>query len=172
MTLPQDEHVLFSPWTEHSVAATVFHMGVVESGIRLAFQTTFHQQMPPARLWCLWEQGPLFPTSCVSVMLSMVSAYHAGAHSLSCVRLFETPWTIAGQAHLSMRFSRQECYSRLYIHRKRFILRNWFKWLWKLAIPKIYRVNQQAGEAREPQCHSSPKVDKLKTQEVCVSVSV
>ena len=46
-------------------------------------------------------------------MLSMVSAYHAGAHSLSCVRLFETPWTIAGQAHLSIGFWGQEYWSAL-----------------------------------------------------------
>ena len=28
--------------------------------------------------------------------------------SLSCVQLFATPWTVAGQAPLSMEFSRQE----------------------------------------------------------------
>ena len=33
--------------------------------------------------------------------------------SLSCVRLFETPWTIAHQAPPSMRFSRQEYWSGL-----------------------------------------------------------
>ena len=33
--------------------------------------------------------------------------------SLSCVRLFATPWTVAYQAPPSMRFSRQECWSRL-----------------------------------------------------------
>ena len=32
---------------------------------------------------------------------------------LSCVRLFETPWTIAHQAHPSMGFSRQEYWSGL-----------------------------------------------------------
>ena len=31
----------------------------------------------------------------------------------SCVRLFVTPWTVAHQAPLSMRFSRQECWSGL-----------------------------------------------------------
>ena len=31
--------------------------------------------------------------------------------SLSSVRLFATPWTVAGQAPLSMEFSRQECWS-------------------------------------------------------------
>ena len=33
--------------------------------------------------------------------------------SLSHVRLFATPWTVARQAPLSMRFSRQECWSGL-----------------------------------------------------------
>ena len=33
--------------------------------------------------------------------------------SLSCVRLFATPWTVARQAPLSMGFSRQEYWSGL-----------------------------------------------------------
>ena len=33
--------------------------------------------------------------------------------SLSCVRLFATPWTVALQAPLSMGFSRQEYWSEL-----------------------------------------------------------
>ena len=33
--------------------------------------------------------------------------------SLSCVRLFETPWTVAHQAPLSMGFSRQEYWTGL-----------------------------------------------------------
>ena len=33
--------------------------------------------------------------------------------SLSRVQLFETPWTVAYQAPLSMGFSRQECWSGL-----------------------------------------------------------
>ena len=35
------------------------------------------------------------------------------AQSLSCVRLFVTPWTVAHQAPLSMGFSRQENWSGL-----------------------------------------------------------
>ena len=35
------------------------------------------------------------------------------AQSLSCVRLFATPWTVACQAPLSMGFSRQEYWSGL-----------------------------------------------------------
>ena len=37
----------------------------------------------------------------------------AKVKSLSCVRLFTTPWTVAHQAPTSMEFSRQECWSRL-----------------------------------------------------------
>ena len=33
--------------------------------------------------------------------------------SFSCFQLFATPWTVAGQAPLSMEFSRQECWSGL-----------------------------------------------------------
>ena len=32
---------------------------------------------------------------------------------LSCVQLFETPWTVSCQIPLSMEFPRQECWSRL-----------------------------------------------------------
>ena len=39
--------------------------------------------------------------------------YIVKVKSLSCVRLFVTPWTIAYQAPPSMRFSRQECWSGL-----------------------------------------------------------
>ena len=35
------------------------------------------------------------------------------AHVLSCVLVFETPWTVAGQAPLSMGFPRQEYWSWL-----------------------------------------------------------
>ena len=34
-------------------------------------------------------------------------------YSLSCVRVFATPWTVARQAPLSMKFSRQEYWSEL-----------------------------------------------------------
>ena len=35
------------------------------------------------------------------------------AHSLSCIQLFATPWTIACQASLPMEFSRQEYWNGL-----------------------------------------------------------
>ena len=46
-------------------------------------------------------------------MLSMVSVYHVCVQSLSCVRLFETPWTIPGQAPLSLGFWGQEYWNAL-----------------------------------------------------------
>ena len=39
--------------------------------------------------------------------------------SLSCVRLFETPWTVAHQTPLSLEFSRQEYWSGLPFHSSR-----------------------------------------------------
>ena len=38
---------------------------------------------------------------------------HRESESLSCVRLFAIPWTVAYQAPLSMEFSRQEYWSGL-----------------------------------------------------------
>ena len=43
--------------------------------------------------------------------LDLSSTLCVGAVSLSCVRLFETPWTAAPQAPLSVGFSRQEHWS-------------------------------------------------------------
>ena len=40
-------------------------------------------------------------------------ALHSVCYSLSRVRLFATPWTVAGQAPPSMEFSRQEYWSGL-----------------------------------------------------------
>ena len=39
--------------------------------------------------------------------------YMCYAYALICVQLFSTPWTVAHQAPLSMRFSRQEYWGRL-----------------------------------------------------------
>ena len=41
------------------------------------------------------------------------SVAYVNVKSLSCVRLFAPPWTVAYQAHLSMGFSRQEYWSGL-----------------------------------------------------------
>ena len=48
---------------------------------------------------------------CVCVCACMYVSMHACM--VSCVQLFETPWNLARQAHLSMEFSRQEYWSRL-----------------------------------------------------------
>ena len=42
-----------------------------------------------------------------------ISTFIVKVKSLSCVRLFATPWTIAYQAPQSMEFSRQEYWSGL-----------------------------------------------------------
>ena len=47
----------------------------------------------------------LFPTTFKTLKVKV--------KSLSCVRLFATPWTVAHQAPLSMGFSRQESWSGL-----------------------------------------------------------
>ena len=45
---------------------------------------------------------------CVCVSCIMPTGMHVGVKSLSRVRLFVTPWTVARQAPPSMGFSRQE----------------------------------------------------------------
>ena len=44
---------------------------------------------------------------------AMTNLVKVKVKSLSCVRLFATPWTVAYQAPPSMGFSRQECWSGL-----------------------------------------------------------
>ena len=63
--------------------------------------TRGRQSLPPAPLF-----QPHFPNHTHVNMWSM----------LSCVRLFETPWTVARQAPLSMGFPRQEHWSELLFH--------------------------------------------------------
>ena len=47
----------------------------------------------------------------VAISFSNAWKWKVKMESLSCVRLFKTPWTAASQAPLSMRFSRQEYWS-------------------------------------------------------------
>ena len=49
----------------------------------------------------------------VAISFSKAWKWKVKGKSLSCVRLFETPWTAAHQAPLSMGFSRQEYWSGL-----------------------------------------------------------
>ena len=46
-------------------------------------------------------------------MVHAVSVLFRSVQSLSRVRLFAIPWTVACQAPLSMEFSKQECWSGL-----------------------------------------------------------
>ena len=50
---------------------------------------------------------------CVSVCVCVCACAHVHACVLSRIQLFPTPWTVAQQAPLSMRFPRHEYWSRL-----------------------------------------------------------
>ena len=73
--------------------------------------------------WVGWEQelegGPRGRSlhTVIHFIVEQKPTHHCKAtiHAqfLSCVRLFETPWTVAHQAPLSMEFSRQEYWSGL-----------------------------------------------------------
>ena len=66
----------------------------------------------PTRLHCPWDSpGKNTEVSC-HFLLQCVKM-KVKAKSLSCVRLFSTPWTTAYQAPPSMGFSRQEYWSRV-----------------------------------------------------------
>ena len=54
-----------------------------------------------------------WPDGVMSAKIEQCYIYLLGAQPLSRVQLFETPWTVAGQAPLSMGFSWQESRSRL-----------------------------------------------------------
>ena len=55
----------------------------------------------------------LFLAESLLVTKNLSTSYWVHAQLLICVRLFVTPWTVAGQAPLSMGFSRQEYWSGL-----------------------------------------------------------
>ena len=54
-----------------------------------------------------------FDSSEISIINSALVAVELCCSSLSCVRLFATPWTLAHQVSLSMGFARQEYWSGL-----------------------------------------------------------
>ena len=62
-----------------------------------------------ALLFCLRS-----PSSCSAITLSISPVCHAVRSCFSRVGLFETPWTIAGQAPLSLGFSRQKYWGGWY----------------------------------------------------------
>ena len=61
-------------------------------------------------IWCsfYWHWSNCHEIFVLWYLYSCVCVYVCVCESLSCVRLFATPWTIACQASLSMEFSRQE----------------------------------------------------------------
>ena len=81
-----------------------------------------HYQQPPPE-WCNYllqwmnlhwhliiTQGPSFA---LGLLFCIVQCMGLMCQQLSCVQLFITAWTVAHQAPLSMRFSRQEYWSEL-----------------------------------------------------------
>ena len=57
---------------------------------------------------------PVFPRAqSDSFLISALNTFWCIAQSLNCVQTSATPWTVAHQAPLSMRFSRQEYWSGL-----------------------------------------------------------
>ena len=86
------------PWQEYWSGLPWPHPGdLPDSGIELGSSAL------QAVSWPLSHQGG--PTACLKVKVKV--------KSLSCVRLFVTPWTVAYQTLQSMGFSRQEYWSDL-----------------------------------------------------------
>ena len=56
---------------------------------------------------------PIPANQCVCICMCVCVCVCVCVHRLSHVQLFGTPWTVACQAPLSMRFSRQEYWNRL-----------------------------------------------------------
>ena len=85
----------------------------------------FSSASKPLRPWALTSESPQFKsqlfclgTLCTSYYLNISQLSYfifekVKVKSLSCVRLFVTPWTVAHQAPLSIGFSRQEYWSGL-----------------------------------------------------------
>ena len=67
-----------------------------------ATSSNHYRQMPGASNWPVNQYADRLQST-YSVCMRMRD------QSLSCVQLFANPWTAAGQAPLSMGFSRQEC---------------------------------------------------------------
>ena len=85
----------------------------------------FSSASKPLRPWALTSESPQFKsqlfclgTLCTSYYLNISQLSYfifekVKVKSLSCVRLFVTPWTVAHKAPLSIGFSRQEYWSGL-----------------------------------------------------------
>lgn len=65
------------------------------------------------------------------------------------VSMPDTPWNgMLIKGSVLVRVPQRNRSNRMYINRKRFIIRNWLMQLWKLAYPKICRVSWQAGDTQ------------------------
>ena len=67
--------------------------------------------LPPHTSWNGYQQNLQAINTAEGVEKREPSDTTGACVCFSRVRLFETPWTVARQAPLSMRFSRQECWS-------------------------------------------------------------
>ena len=63
--------------------------------------------------WKTWMCVCVCLCVCVCVCVCTCACVHRHTHMLSCVWLFETPWTVAHQAPLCLEFSKQEYWSVL-----------------------------------------------------------
>ena len=99
-----------TPWTAAQQASLPMELPSQKTGVgwHFLFQGIFPTQgLNPGLLH--WQVDSLPLSHQGSPMLFILCVWQ----SLSHVRLFETPWTVAHQAPLSMEFSRQEYWSGL-----------------------------------------------------------
>ena len=71
------------------------------------------RELPSPSMRWRYCVSDLFPSREPSKQVCVCVGVCMHARTLSCVRLFVTPWTVALQAPLSMEFSRQEYWSGL-----------------------------------------------------------
>ena len=108
LTLDEDRSLLTAipPYREHGVAPLGPPAPMQPPLLGCGVAPPGHHPWPRA-----WGSSSL-PHFC-AVGCSRHASAHPEVKSLSCVRLFATPWTVAHQAPLSMGFSRQEYWSGL-----------------------------------------------------------
>ena len=75
----------------------------------------------------------------VAISFSNARKWKVRVKLLICVRLFETPWSAAYQAPLSVGFSRQENWSRLSLPSLKILLREYYSKKHYLRVIKLYK---------------------------------
>ena len=96
-------------------AATRVLYASVSSTNRYTFKVFSAQKSKHSQLTSLFKSNHNFLSLCIFILRYCFSKYYqcVCAQVLSRVQLFETPWTIAHQAPVSMEFSRQKYWSGL-----------------------------------------------------------